>query len=506
MIPKNIFVHMSPGDDIGYRFDTLISPNGSVATLEKIAADAGFGDACVSVDEGWPSHQETHDAIEYAIQENIQKGERPTLYFSVLLYNAERTLAYIHDLKKRFGKQIRIAIGGQLVTTSHTAYLNNEDIDYVCKGDAEVILPRLLEQTRRKGTMELYKLQEGEVTDGQYAGSSYKHFFGIQKRLDMQHTEAGIKQVCMQGAGGPGCSWAAGNKDGACNFCALTNITRMNKTPLEEALQNEKDVVEQTGATHIFDVANLFLPSLNREENKAWLKEYARLRKEYGLTTKKYVYLSIPSVDEEIAELLKEIGVVEVYLGIDHFHKDALREQNKGMYKETKDRLFPAMDALTKNGIAMRAGIVLGATTETLTTLRAVQEGVRMLIERYPGKDTLKTIGVFPVELLPGAKVWNKLKKEVTEGTAGADEIALVNKFEQYGFLTREEQTTLTQRYIERHSDVPFEHITELEREIAAMARAAGKFEHMVTAENVREAREGDQLSELRRFKGDTLQ
>lgn len=496
---------MSPGADTGFRFDSLISPNGSIATLKKIAETCGRGSECESIDDGWPSFESTDGEITRLIEGNRGAGEKPTLYFSILFYNAERTLSFIRSLRDRYADSVRIVASGQLVQMAHEPFMRNSDIDIVAKGDAEVLLPRIMEHISNERDSELARLQEGEVQGGLYAGASYDRYFGIRERLAMQEHEAGMRQVCMQGAGGPGCAWAAGNVGGACNFCALTNITRMNRTPLREIVANEAEIVAQTGATRIFDVGNQFLPTLNLESNKQWLREYIRLRAERGLASQRYIYLTVNSVDEEIATLLKELGVVEAYIGIDHFHKEALREQNKGSYRETEARLFPPLDALLKSGINVRAGVVLGAVRETAETLEAVRTGVRLLLERYAGNEAagygvLKTLGVFPIELLPGSKLWESFVAEVRGDVEENNARDIVEKFYRTGSLSRAEQVALTKEYVRRHSDISFEKISALEDELAVSLKAAGVYEHTVTAKDAQKDGKGEQLSELRRL------
>jgi radical SAM superfamily enzyme YgiQ (UPF0313 family) len=410
-------------------------------------------------------------------------------------------MRYIRSLRKIYGNEIRIVVGGQLIHYAKEAYLNNTDIDVVCEGDAEVILPKLLWQFEHMGEYKtIDRLWSQRVTDGRYAGMSYEGYFGIHERLKMQEESVGIRQVCVQGAGGPGCSWAAGNVRGACNFCALTNITRMNRTPLEDVLRNEAEVIAQTGATRIFDVANQFLPFLSHEENKKWLREYISLRKKYGITTKRYVYLTIGSIgDDEVVRLLQEAGVEEAYIGIDHFDIGALRELNKGVY--SPDRLYKSLNHLQKYNINFRAGIVLGAAKETEHTLDVTRQGVGELLQRFPG-DTFKALGVFPVEVLPGSRVWGRMRAEAfaKHGDGVERGYDIIKKFEQTGFLTRPEQEQLTRIYIQLHSEVSIEDITLLERELAGKLRAAGKFEYMVKAEHVRGVSD-PHVTEFDRFK-----
>lgn len=465
-----INVHMGPSkDEQQERFDTLISPSGSVATLLKIEEDLGLQDI-IGIDESFPENHPlakenlSKNKIDEIILSDTFRGEKTTILFTTLLYNAEQTLEYVQDLKLRYGERVTIALGGQLVQHVEQAYLNNADIDSVCVGDAEKILPELLQDLRAGNVQKRYEGWVKDSADKKFEGMSYKNFWQIRERMREQKRLEGFSQLVIQGPGGPGCAWA--QRAGQCKFCGLTNITEMSGTTLREHLANEAVIAREFKPDRFFDVANQFLPTLEHEKQLEWLTEYKKIREELGMTHEKYAYLTIGTLSSAnygpiVAKALRDIGIIEVYLGIDHFDKEALREQNKP-HKEL-GQLRRALDALRDNGISFRAGLVLGSAHETKQTLEKVREGIRMLCEEYKG--SLKHLGVFPVELIPGAPVFDEMREM---GMCPE----LFEKLNKYGYLTREEQRELTRTFVNQRGHenaVTYEQIEGLASDIRRM-------------------------------------
>lgn len=434
-------VHLNTAIEGGERYDTLVSPSGSVAALLEIARKHGH--EAVGVDEAFPGKDASREYIERMIGENIRQ-QRVAVLFSVLGYNAESTVRYMGELRKRFGKELVIAVGGQLIPLVTDAYVNNLDVDAACVGDAEVILPRLARDVAA-GTV--HKKYEGWLKDagkgGAFAGMSYDGYFAIRERMRSQRERAGFSQLVVQGPGGPGCSWAANNPEGACNFCALQNITTMNGVSLDEHFANEKDLQERFSPDRFFDVANQFLPHLRKTDVIAWLQQYIDARKRHGVETPKYAYLTVNSIDDQVAGLLKEAGIVEVYIGIDHFDPAVLKTENKPHRAGTV--LERCLNALQKYGITFRTGLVLGGGRETEQSLENVGRGVEWMRQQYG--DILRSIVIAPMELLPGSRAFREMHK------SGACASIFANLFTK-GYLTRDEQRELTRTYIEMHSEV----------------------------------------------------
>ncbi|PCI24652.1 hypothetical protein COB57_04540, partial [Candidatus Peregrinibacteria bacterium] len=326
---KLLNIHLSDLPEEKERFDTLISPSGTVATLNKIASNLGIEH--MGYDGAFPNSEEVAQAIKNDIRNTLESGSSPVLLFTTLVYNAQSTLAFITEIKQEFTHSVKIIVGGQLIPFAKKAYIQNLNIDAVCIGDGEALIPELMNDIKQGTLKRHYEkwLSSSPETTGKFEMVDYSNFYQLDERMLAQKALSGLSQLCLQGLGGPGCSWAANNKNKACDFCSLQNITEMNRQSLDTVMQTQKYLQDTLNPDRFFDVANQFLPFLSVKENIEWLKKYINKREEYNINTPKYVYLTVISVTDKIATLLKQAGVEEVYLGVDHFDKTALTELNK---------------------------------------------------------------------------------------------------------------------------------------------------------------------------------
>lgn len=444
---KLINVHLADIPPERERFDTLVSPSGGVATLNQVAHELGFDFA--GFDASFPGPNSVEVGLQSEIEDSLSAGEDVALLCTTLIYNAQETLSVTERIKREFGERVKIVLGGQVIPFAREAYMTYEHVDAVCEGDAEVIIPKLgtdIVSGRLKVSYTGW-LSDGEQR-GKFAFVNYDNYFMLEERMLEQRRVSGFSQLCIQGVGGPGCSWAAGNKFGACDFCALQNITEMNTQPLELQMQTERDLQDKFGPDRFFDVSNQFLPYVSPQKNVGWLNDYIEKRVQYGVTTPKYVYLTVSSINEEVAGLLKEAGVEEAYLGVDHFDMGALQEHNKS--HRTQRRLERTLDALKKVGIKVRIGLVVGSAKETESSLKGLTDGVSWLRDNY--RELINAVGVFPIYVLPGSKVYNRVK-----GMPAARDI--ITRFEKNGFFSIEDEMELSDIYMRDHSNIPVETI-----------------------------------------------
>lgn len=442
------------------RFDTLLAPSGTVATLNQIALENGVN--ARGYDAAFPDTEVVNEAIRADIEDILIRDEMPILLLTNLIYNAEENLRRSADLKRDFGDRIKIVLGGQLVPFATKAYLANPNIDSVSIGDGEIIIPKIIRDIRGRG--ELAKKYSDWLRDsskkGHFSFVNYDQFYALEDRMVEQERVAGFSQLCIQGLGGPGCSWAAGNKNGACDFCALQNITEMNTRTIKQQMEAEKRLQDKFKPDRFFDVANQFLPFLDPKKNVQWLKQYIEVRNEYGVTSSKYAYLTVASINEEIAELLNKAGIEEVYLGVDHFDTEALKAENKS--HRTQRRLERTLSALKNNGINVRMGLVLGSSPETQRSLQSLREGVKWLKDNYI--EIVKALAIFPIYVLPGSKVYKRAFEEIPEARK------IIESFQAKGYFTAEEEQALARTYMQKYSEVDPQEILKTMGELQQMA------------------------------------
>ncbi len=533
-------IHLTPERvEQDYKFDTVISPSGTVAALTRILrTHAVANDEIMAFDQGIHDYDGIHGQIREVFDAFIQQNPSLIIWclFSVLLYNAKATKRMIDDLRSRYEQNIKVILGGQhpsqmykLTWMAH--FLDTRNYDHVLLWDGELQIPKLVAYKEWKWYLaevdydsyeyraRTWKAWEGiwvwsaarkKYIEAEFSTMEYSYFYNLKERLEQQLHEAWFTQICRQGQWGPWCSRAANNKWWACLHCALQNITIMNNLDLQKNLQGQFETIvkikEQTDIQidRIFMVDNQFLPYWWVRENKKRLQEMLdekqKLQKLYGFTFSYYVYLTENSLwDEEIISLLSSLWVVEVYVGFDHPHPLGLAEQNKGSDHKSKAALrqrnvwktFPEkvpsmkdkLDRLKKYGIHLRRWNVLWGTSETQETITAFYEA----IERATHPDqwyvaygtdgkidkersTITAIGVFPFEVLPGAKFFEKFRKECFDETnmrpGKKAAKALMDFLVEYGYRDRQQQLLAQKLYIEHYSDVWYERVREEKEKI----------------------------------------
>lgn len=481
-----INIHVSSDKKLDIQHDELFANNGSIAALLEIEKKYGVEDR-LAVDLSF-FEAKGLEKIKQTIFDNKEKGRKTILMFSLLDYNAEETIKLIEKIKREHGEQVITVVGGQLVPFAKEAYSKNLNIDCVAVGDGEDLIPKILDDYNNFGKVKKsYEdwqkdrgIKVGKLVGGEFSSLDYDNYFAINDFLTAQR-EAGKKsQLVVQLSGGPGCAWAANNAGGACKFCALQNITIMNKTSLRTLLEKVKELEDKYPVDRFFDVANQFLPFLDRNQTKEWLKEFIKIKKELGIASGFFVYLTIGSTDEEIAKLLKEAGVEECFIGVDHFEKRILKEQNKSAHSSESER-DKTLKFLHENGIKFEFGIVLGATeNENQESLETVRIGILDILEKYPS--SLEAISFSPVEIIQGSKVWlelgekiKSLETEVKKTRFYSKAKKALDNFKEKGYLTREEKLTLSIFYMTVKGNDP-RIIYEFEKEMCKLMKERGIF------------------------------
>lgn len=458
---KAIFVHRDSGEFMENRFDTLMMVNGSIASLLTITQQLGV--EAVAIDESYPGTAFLLDFIHKEVDACLSQDITPVVFCTILSYNAHKSLQFLMDLKRQYGKRIRTGVGGQLTRIAPEAYLNYWFIDHVGVGDAECTLRQLLLGGQRiaKGSLfgELQTLSL--VKDWKhYAPLSYDGYVGFPERLDEMSKHhlgpfTGIRQAVMESV--RGCSWAY-ETGKACDFCALQDITTKPTINLFQQFAQEREFAERWGCNWVFDVSNQWLPRLSRKAEL--LQEYleARRKAEVPLLNK-YVYLTSNSIDAQTAPLFKEAGIRIAYVGIDGWNEETWESHHKAGRKQV---IQQCLDACKANQIYLRTAAVIGggATRENLPEL---QQFIRHLTENYG--DILISYGCFLEIILPGAPVWFKFKNQA-EREGIQDALRLYDKMYTKGYLDRMDERDLTRLFMQ-HSptcSISFDEAEEVER------------------------------------------
>lgn len=198
-----------------------------------------------------------------------------------------------------------------------------------------------------------------------------------------------------------------------CRFCFTSHLwKKVRFFPPEYVVKEIKDIVEKYHPKHITVYDDLFI------QNKKRLAHIVDLLKEAKIP--KYVSFNCnvrtDHVDDRTAALLKEMGVRDVFMGVESGVQRSLTYLKGGKITVEQNRM--AIELLKKHGIRCIAGIIIGAPTETkeeiLGTLKFVKES------------KLDKFYVFTLTPLPGTPVWDyALRRGLVSNDMDWDELRM---------------------------------------------------------------------------------
>lgn len=461
-----IFLHLDSDAGMENRFDTVMMVNGSIAALCRISRQLGLDP--VAIDGAYPGPDYLRQQVRQEIETALSQGHEPIIFCTVLSYNAAGSLQLLRELKSEYGSRLRTGVGGQLVRVAPQAYRSQWFIDHVGVGDAEVVLPALLNgQPFAAGYLHPQMECDWSV---HYATPDYTSYSGLSERLNKMATYhlgpfTDIRQLVVETT--RGCAWAYENA--TCAMCSLEGINnRPIPKPNDVAFAFERELLERYGVNWLFDVSNQWLPSLQHKTQ--WLQSYVAARQAAGLSEiSKFVYLTSNSIDSATAPLLRQAGVRIAYVGIDGWDT----ESRTGLGKPRSIHLDEMVAAAQAAGIYLRSSIVIGEnlTHDSLDRLRSFVQ----YVANNHGQQFI-SFGCFLEIILQGSPVWNKLRGLAQKGATPKLRQAarLYDKMDTCGFLTWDEQRELTNIYIDETQAVTAAEAEAVRDETEAIIHSSG--------------------------------
>ena len=206
-----------------------------------------------------------------------------------------------------------------------------------------------------------------------------------------------------------------------CEFCDIIVLYgRKPRTKTPQQLLAELECIYDLGwRGAVFMVDDNFIGNkrnvkLLLKELKVWMKE-----KEYpfGITTEASVDLA---QDEELMQLMVECNFKKVFLGIETPDQDSLTLTNK--FQNTRDPLTESIDKITRAGMQVMAGFIIGFDGE--------KEGAGDRIVQFVEKTNIPMAMFSMLQALPGTALWDRLDKEgrlVKGSSANINQTTLMN-------------------------------------------------------------------------------
>ncbi|MEP0915589.1 DUF4070 domain-containing protein [Leptolyngbya sp. DQ-M1] len=313
---------------------------------------------------------------------------------SAMIVQKGDLLAQIQEAKRR-GK--RVAVGGPYATALPQEVA---EADYLILDEGEITLPKFIAAIQRGETQGTYR-SEGDRPDVTITPIP---------RFDLLDFEA-YDNMSVQFS--RGCPFQ-------CEFCDIIVLYgRKPRTKSPEQLLAELDRLYELGwRRSIFMVDDNFIGNkrnvkLLLRALKDWMAEHEY---PFHLSTEASVDLA---QDPELMDLMVECNFNGVFLGIETPDESSLTLTSK--HQNTRNSLSDAVDAITRTGLRVMAGFIIGFDNET--------SGAGDRIVRFVEQTTIPIAIFSMLQALPDTALWHRLKREgrLVEDNANLNQTTLMN-------------------------------------------------------------------------------
>lgn len=258
---------------------------------------------------------------------------------------------HAYEVARRFrARGTKVVLGGP-----HTTLLPREGLAYadaVVVGEAEGVWPELLRDFAQGNLQRVY--QAAKMHD--LRGLPVPRYDLIEPDFILNHYVQATR----------GCPFT-------CSFCCLKSFdTGFRTRPVDEVL---RDITHYEGRNALQNKVVWFWDD-NLIGNRAYAKELFRRM----IPLKKW-WLTQASVniadDAELVRLAAQAGCAGVFIGIESFNADNLRNVRK--YQNKIDKYKQAIATLHRHGIGVMAGLIVGFDDDTLESVRRIPDIVEEL-------------------------------------------------------------------------------------------------------------------------------
>jgi radical SAM superfamily enzyme YgiQ (UPF0313 family) len=268
--------------------------------------------------------------VESLSEEDILRAD--LVFISAMLVQKASAREVI-DLSHRLGK--KVVGGGPIFITAREDF---DDVDHLVLNEAEITLPRFLEDLARGKPKHLYETDEKpDMTTTPLP------------RWDLINTKYYASLSIQYSRGCPF----------NCEFCDIVNLNgRVPRTKSDEQMVRELAALYEIGwRGRLFIVDDNFIG--NKHKVKSMLRaitEWQKARKyPFDLYTEASVNLAD---DDELMHLMVEAGFDSVFLGLETPEEDSLKECGK--HQNSGKDLVEAVKTIQRNGMEVMGGFIIG--------------------------------------------------------------------------------------------------------------------------------------------------
>jgi len=281
---------------------------------------------------------------------------------------------------------VRIVAGGPLFTTEYEAF---GDIDHLVLNEAEITLPRFLEDLQN-GTAGRIYTTEGQPASLQWADirTTPIPLWGL---INLKHYASINIQYSR------GCPFN-------CEFCDITLLCgRTPRTKDKDQIIRELESVYATGFRgQVFFVDDNFIGNKKKlkEEVLPAIVEWMDMRRHpFTFNTQASIELSD---HKDLMEMMVRAGFDVVFVGIETPHEQSLAECSK--FQNKNRDLLASVRNIQKAGLEVQGGFIVGFDNDPLTIFDTQI--------RFIQKSGVVTAMVGILTALPRTQLYERLKKE----------------------------------------------------------------------------------------------
>lgn len=325
--------------------------------------------------------------VEDLNDEEIQRAD--FIFISAMVIQKE-SVKEIIGLAKKFNK--KIIAGGPLFTTGYEEF--SEDVDHFILGEAEISLPRFIEDYKSNNLKKFYKphnlSSEGRKKLNQWPDIKNTPL-PLWELIDMK------KYASMSIQFSRGCPFN-------CEFCDIVLLNgRFPRAKSKEQISDELSALYQRGwRGNVFFVDDNFIG--NKEKLKkeilpaviSWMRE-----NNFPFTFNTQVSINLAD-DRELMELMTRAGFDTVFIGIESPDEESLKECGK--FQNINRNLLDSIRLIQNQGLQVQAGFIIGFDQDT----PSIFDRMILFIQR----SGIATAMVGLLQAPPKTRLWERLKKE----------------------------------------------------------------------------------------------
>lgn len=266
------------------------------------------------------------------------------------------------NIIKREDKNIKIIVGGAHPSLAEGEFIDNADIDYIFKGEAELTLPDIIDDISR-GALKT-RVITGSMPDLDKIPFVDRSLFGILENPIAPF----LKMPFITAIAGRGCTYN-------CNFCQPAE-RQMFGSRLRR-MSPERFVDELDAARFKFGLNSLMIHDDCLVEDKKWVERFLMLyeKKKFRKSFVCQARADIIAKNPELFKDMRKRGLDMLLVGFESGNQRILNFLRKGT---TVEHNYAAADICKRLGIRVWANFMLGIPTETkeeaMDTIRMIEK------------------------------------------------------------------------------------------------------------------------------------